>query len=127
MELPEHVFQRAQPGTRVGSVPSWVQSSDEAPEGPWQFVLQIDCTHRLSVTPQSADEIGTTLTRRTAAGHYHHEQPATPRAGAPRYGVVDQCGSYVSGPNFGGDGCAYVFLRLREGACPEGRLLWQCG
>ena len=34
--------------TRVGSVPSLIQSAEELPKAPWRFVMQIDSTHSLS-------------------------------------------------------------------------------
>jgi hypothetical protein len=47
MSFSDEERDRAEPGTRIGSVPRWVQSANESPPKPWKFVMQIVCNHTL--------------------------------------------------------------------------------
>jgi hypothetical protein len=46
--LPEEIQRLPVMTTRIGSVPSLIQSADELPKDPWRFVMQLDSTHSLS-------------------------------------------------------------------------------
>lgn len=80
MTLPEDVQERATGATRLGSVPLWLQSPDEAPEGEgWRFVGQMEEAHRFTRPPST---------------------PLDPH---------DPTSLRLEGPNFGG-GIAYLFV-----------------
>lgn len=121
-------------GTRLGSVPHWVQSADEAPKGGWRFVCQLADGHEFHGPVPTPDELGATIGRRLPSGEYVHEEPARQRIGAPRGAAVvadraDQRPGvtwWAMGPNFGDAGIGYIFVRT-DGTRPEGRFFWQCG
>lgn len=86
--------------TRLGGLPRWMQSPDEAPKPGWRFAGQLD-------------------------GTYSFLSPPIP---CPSWVSVDQENfegrtHLANGPNFGG-GLAYVFLR-HAGGLPEGCIFWQ--
>ncbi|MFG6485622.1 hypothetical protein ACG04R_03000 [Roseateles sp. BYS78W] len=97
LALPDAVRDLPTGVTRLGSVPLWVQSPEEAPDGNgWRFVGQLEGAHRLQRPPRTRlnpnDEDGTSL--------------------------------WCDGPNFGG-GLAYLFVDT-EASPPQGHLFWQC-
>jgi len=47
-DLPETAMEKPTWSTRLGSVPRWMQSPDEAPDG-WEFVGQLDSTYSFLV------------------------------------------------------------------------------
>jgi hypothetical protein len=102
LKLPEVVLNRAAQVTRLGSVPSWIQSSDERPKDGWRFVGQLDCLYSFFTAPKTCVE-GVDPDPRQQAGRTH----------------------FCQGPNFGDCGIGYVFLR-RGKPVPEGWFFWQC-
>lgn len=102
-ELPESEERKATWSTRLGSVPRWIQSPDEAPEGAWIFIGQLDSTYSF-VHPPLSSAPGVVADPEKWEGRSH----------------------YSEGPNFGDGGIAYLFLRRTEGL-PEARFFWQCG
>lgn len=80
MTLAQEVQEQASGATRLGGVPLWVQSPEEAPEGSgWRFVGQLEEAHRFQRSPAT---------------------PLDPDHPAPLR---------LEGPNFGG-GLAYLFV-----------------
>lgn len=89
--------------TRLGGEPFWIQGPDEAPEGGWRFVGQLDSTYSFLVAPAAGAE-GISADPEQWEGRSH----------------------YCEGPNFGDGGIAYLFLR--DGSTtPRGWFFWQCG
>jgi hypothetical protein len=122
-DVPEDVRESVASGTRLGSVPLWIQSPDEAPRTPWRFVAQLDSLHTFEGQPPPADEGGFTVTRKVE-GRYVHEVPARPRPGAPPGVSVDGDGYSCNAANYGDAGIGYVFVRS-DGARPEALFFWQ--
>lgn len=105
LQLPEATREAATMISRVGSVPSWIQSASEGPslgEG-WRFVAQFDGLYSFFGAPKPLPGWITEDSERWE-GRTHIAQ----------------------GPNFGDGGLAYIFVRLIEGKA-EGWMLWQCG
>jgi hypothetical protein len=125
--LPEEIRARATVETRIGGVPSWIQSAGDAPREPWTFALQIHSSHRLRSLPSSAEDAGCTIVRRAPDGRTVREEPRVRRSGAPAAITLDAEGAHCEGSNFGDRGVAYVFLRRRGALPPEAQLFWQCG
>lgn len=102
-ELPESDAAKPTWSTRLGSVPRWIQSPDEAPTEDWTFIGQLDSTYSFLSGPKS-----------------------------PTPGVVEDTekfegrSHYCEGPNLGDGGIAYLFLRKGQSS-PEGWFFWQCG
>lgn len=100
-DLPNELLESMPNMTRLGGVPIWCQSADEAPKG-WQFVAQFEESHSVFEIPPEQRwethiwEPGTWYERRWLVGNH----------------------------NFG-TGSAYVFLRHQSGK-PEGWFFWQC-
>lgn len=100
LALNEDLVANVSTSTRLGGVPSWIQSPDESPRG-WRYIGQLDSGYSFLTPPRetrswiSADPEGW-------EGRTH----------------------YGEGPNFGG-GIAYLFLRSGD-ARPEVRMFWQC-
>jgi hypothetical protein len=103
LKLPEEVILRAAQVTRLGSVPSWIQSADEGPKEGWRFAGQIDSFYSFFSSPRTSED-GINADSQRQAGRTH----------------------FCIGPNFGDCGIGYVFLRSGE-AVPEGWFFWQCG
>ena len=102
-ELPPLKTELVPTSTRLGGVPHWIQSPDEAPGAPWQFVGQLDSTYSFlrplkeAVTGVHADPDGW-------EGRTH----------------------FCEGPNFGDGGIAYLFIN-RQSVPVSGWFFWQCG
>jgi hypothetical protein len=88
--------------TRLGGVPYWIQSPDEAPQGDWRFVGQLDSTHSFLQAP-----------KRPAAWVHEDKERLEGRA------------HYGDGPNFGDMGIAYLFVKTGDPS-PQGWFFWQC-
>ena len=99
--LPEEVFSRPPNSSRLGGVPLWIQSPDEAPGPPWAFIGQLDGSYSFLEAPS-----------RPMDGVY--EDPSH-RDGRTHF---------AEGPNFG-SGIAYLFLD-RSASPPRGWFFWQC-
>lgn len=93
--------EKATMSTRLGGVPFWIQSPDEAPAGEWQFIGQLDSSYSFITPPQTASLIPEDQERWEGRTH-----------------VLD-------GPNFGDGGIAYLFVRGQR-TKPEGWFFWQC-
>lgn len=101
--LPNEVVGKATMSARLGGVPHWIQSPDEAPRDGWRFAGQLDSTYSFHAPPVSkADWVIEDGERFEGRTHY------------------------ALGPNFGDGGIGYIFLRSGSGV-PEGRFFWQCG
>lgn len=89
-------------GTKLGSVPAWVQSASEGPEAPFRFVGQFHMEHEATGTvPDTIDR-----TR-------HH---ITERDGVAEFKAA----------NYGDLGSAYLFI-APDPVEPRGLFFWQCG
>jgi hypothetical protein len=102
LKLPDEVIARATEITRLGSVPSWIQSPDEGPKDGWRFAGQLDSFYSFFTPP-----------RQTGSGI--NPDPHQ------RAGRTHSC----PGPNFGDCGIGYIFLRT-EKSIPEAWFFWQC-
>lgn len=99
-ELDESVIERPAEQTRLGSVPTWIQSPDEGPGEGWQFAGQLTWDHRFMSPPKGKYE-------------WIDDAPA------------DDVTHIGQGPNFGDCGIAYLFVRKDEDP-PVGTMFWQC-
>jgi len=90
--------------TRLGSVPTWIQSADEWPGPPWRFAGQLDET-------------------------YSFQRPPAPQSDwvRPDPETFEGRTHVAQGPNFGAGGLAYLFLRDEGESVPQGCMFWQCG
>jgi len=116
--------------TRLGSVPSWVQSPDEAPGDPWRFIGQLDSAYRFYCPVPSADEVGCQVGRKVKE-KYEYEKPKEKNPAAPAWVFVsneEDIGTMWTcpGPNFGDTGIGYIFIRTTDDGKPEGQFFWQC-
>ncbi|MGM9485871.1 hypothetical protein [Ideonella sp. YS5] len=102
-ELPESEAAKPTWSTRLGSVPRWIQSPDEAPTEGWAFFGQLDSTYSFLSAPKSSTP-GVVEDAEKFEGRSH----------------------YCEGPNLGDGGIAYLFLRKTK-ETPEGWFFWQCG
>lgn len=102
-ELPRLTTESVSMSTRLGGVPHWIQSPDEAPGSTWKFVGQLDSTYSFLKPPRAA-----------VNGIY-----ADPAAWEDRT-------HYCEGPNFGDGGIAYLFIQ-RDANTASGWIFWQCG
>ena len=102
-DLPESELAKVTWSTRLGSVPRWIQSPDEAPTDGWRFIGQLDSTYSFFQAPK-IKESGITEDIEHWEGRSH----------------------YCEGPNLGDGGIAYLFLRMGSSK-PEGWFFWQCG
>ena len=102
-QLAESEIIKATTSTKLGGVPHWIQSPDEAPKDGWRFIGQLDSTCSFLLAPTiSVPGVVEDPERWEGRSHYCH------------------------GPNFGGGGIAYLFLRATS-TIPEGWFFWQCG
>ncbi len=101
--LSDEIVEKVTTGTKIGSVPEWIQSPSEAPGNDWQFLAQLDSTHSFIKAPINL----------------------APWIQADGEGWEDRT-HYAEGPNFGGGGIAYIFLK-KTASLPEAWFFWQCG
>jgi hypothetical protein len=108
--LPEDVRDelslRAEPRTRLGGVPHWIQSSSEAPGDGWRFIGQLDSVCHFLTAPKSTEQ-------GIRAVKLDRKRPD----------LLTYC---CDGPNFGDAGIGYIFLK-DTGSLPQGWFFWQCG
>ena len=100
--LPESEIVKVTTSTKLGGVPFWIQSPDEAPQGGWRFIGQLDSTYSFLHAP-AISVSGVVQDPEQWEGRSH----------------------YCQGPNFGDGGIAYLFLRNTPTG-PEGWFFWQC-
>ena len=108
LSLGEEIISSVPMSTRLGGVPAWIQSADEAPQGEWRFIGQLD-------------------------SRYSFFRPMPALGGAPRALDAEPDPEQfegrlwsTEGPNFGDGGIGYLFLRPSPGV-PQCRFFWQCG
>jgi hypothetical protein len=99
--LPNELLKRIPNITRLGGVPVWCQSADEAPKG-WQFAGQFQEEHRVFESPPGQ---GLEMQELDLGTGYQQLR-------------------WIGGHNFG-TGSAYIFLR-HQSEKPEGWFFWQC-
>ncbi len=102
-QLPESEIRKATLSTKLGGVPSWIQSPDEAPKDGWRFIGQLNSFYSF-LLPPSVNVSGVSEDKNHLEGRSH----------------------YCWGPNFGDCGIGYLFLRDMT-AVPEGWFFAQCG
>jgi hypothetical protein len=102
-QLPRSEVRKATWSTKLGGVPRWIQSPDEAPGPGWHFVGQLDSTYSFHEAPR-VQSAGIREDPERWEGRTH----------------------FCEGPNFGDGGVAYLFLRNEQGT-PDGWFFWQCG
>lgn len=130
-EQQESLFSKAVQCTRLGGVPTRIQSSREAPGDAWRFVGQLDFLYYFLTPPKSSDGTersgGRGLWRRVLDLFRSPPKPAiktmSPMAQNSRGPV--QFTHACEGPNFGDAGMGYIFIRDTAGV-PEGLFFWQC-
>lgn len=126
LQLPEEVLDKCTTGTRLGGVPSWIQSPDEAPKGQWRFVGQLDSSYSFYQPPpksktNAVEGIGWKIFKSV------FRLPAQPSG--PLHEDKNRFEGrthWAQGPNFGDGGIGYIFLKPTDGV-PEGLFFWQCG
>jgi hypothetical protein len=96
MELSDEDTAGVTTSTRLGGVPFWMQSPDDAPKGDWRFVGQLDSAYSFLRAP-SGSPAGVVEDPDHLEGRSH----------------------FCEGPNFGDCGIAYLFVRT-GGTSPEG-------
>lgn len=100
--LDEETVQKATFSTRLGGVPAWIQSPDDAPKPNWRFLGQLDSMYSFLTPPQSSkkwiSEDKSNYEGRTHIGE---------------------------GPNFGDMGIAYLFAKEVDGQI-QVKMFWQC-
>jgi len=106
LSLDEATRSKVTMGTRLGGVPAWIQSPDEAPAG-FRFVGQLDSTYSFYCPFPSF------WTRRHMRCWLDKE-------------VHEGRAWYMEGATFGDGGIGYIFVRETDGK-PEARFFWQCG
>lgn len=97
--VPEDLIEQVPEETKLGSVPSWIQSPDEAPQG-WDFLGQIDSQLRFRRPPRRI------------------EPWMSPGDGT-------EVAYWGPGANFGDCGIAYLFADRRQDP-PAVAMFWQC-
>lgn len=102
-ELPRLKTKLVPAGTRLGGVPHWIQSPDEAPGSPWRFVGQLDSTYSF-LKPPRTNVKDIYVDTKQWEGRTH----------------------WCEGPNFGDGGIAYLYVNLQSEP-PSGWFFWQCG
>ena len=102
-QLPEEEIDKVTTSTRLGGVPFWIQSPDEAPKDGWHFIGQLDSVYSFMTAPNG-----------DLAGVFEDLEHFEDRS------------HICEGPNFGDSGMAYLFLR-KTSTTPEGWFFWQCG
>ncbi|PZS30920.1 MAG: hypothetical protein DLM58_12785, partial [Pseudonocardiales bacterium] len=109
--------------TRLGAVPTFIQSSDEAPGAPWCFVGQLSNGEHINGSAPSANDPDFGV-QRAVNGTWELERQS---GNEPKgWIVVDESGWYLPGPNFGDGGMAYLFLDATSEP-PAACMFWQCG
>ncbi len=96
--LPDETLDSVYIDTKLGSVPAWVQSAEEAPGEGWTFIGQLGNAYQF------------------------FQEPAA-QTGVDVY-PYSECWA-CEGPNFGDAGTGYIFLRRQSGK-PDGWFFWQC-
>ena len=97
--LPDETRDLVFTGTKLGSVPEWVQSASEAPGEGWIFIGQLSNSYEFLEEPSAE------------SGIYIYS--------SSDYWACD-------GFNFGDAGIGYIFLRYQSEK-PDGWFFWQCG
>ena len=100
--LDHNIIEKATFQTRMGGVPAWIQSPDEAPKPDWKFLGQLDSTYSF-LTPPSSHEKWISEDKSNCVGRTHFGQ----------------------GPNFGDMGIAYLFAKEENGITLV-KMFWQC-
>jgi hypothetical protein len=108
--------------TRLGAVPTFIQSADESPARPWRFIGQLSGGERISGPVPTAIATGYGIQRAVDGGWEMERPPGEPKG----WIVVDESGWYLPGANFGDGGMAYVFLDQTSDP-PAASMFWQCG
>jgi hypothetical protein len=107
-------LERSYSGTKVGSVPTFMQSASEAPGPPFRFVAQFSYYHE-----------------------FRGEPPAECIEGIPISRRRDAPGYTVAAANYGDAGTGYLFVNVSRETPdlfvdhpkgpPAGKFFWQCG
>lgn len=111
--------------TRLGVEPTWIQPAEEGPGPPWSSVGQLADSQTVGGEVPSADETGFGIQRRVVDRFETRLPTGIDAPSVKHWIVVDEAGWYVSGPNFGDGGMAYLFLN-RTTDPPAARIFWQC-
>ncbi|MBI3678357.1 MAG: hypothetical protein HY243_17235 [Proteobacteria bacterium] len=102
ISLDESVLTKATASTKLGGVPYWIQSPDEAPKFGWTFLGQLDSTYSFLTVP---------IESRNWISKDRHGFEGRTHVGR--------------GPNFGDGGVAYLFIQ-RNVDPPKVCMFWQC-
>jgi hypothetical protein len=106
-ELVDEMMEAIELTWKIGGFPCWVDDAKTLESknacSPLEFSIQLDTQLRLSETPKKATGLKPT-------------QDWTPG---------DEYPALLRGPDFGGNGAAYVYLGRREDGFPYGKMLWQ--
>lgn len=124
-ELDEDLFNKVYSGTKLGSVPAWVQYPTHED---FTFVGQFDSYIGFTTPIPDPNQVGCPV--------YVYGQRQFPKArrfDAPN--EIIQCQErssgknyvwFCDGPNFGDAGCGYLFIKHNGGLVPRCEFIWQC-
>ncbi|MEP7349851.1 MAG: hypothetical protein ABI668_07860 [Sphingorhabdus sp.] len=97
------IIEKVTYSTRLGGVPSWIQSADDSPGKNWRFLGQLDSLYSF-LTPPDRSEKWISEDRAQSEGRTHIGQ----------------------GPNFGDIGIAYLFAKEGTEGGIAVKMFWQC-
>lgn len=115
--------------TKLGGLPNFIQSEEEAPSDGYRFIGQLDNIYNFYSELPAANDVGCSVIK---FGRLRREEkPEQRKQNAPPYFIQEYAPSsevrwYCEGPNFGDSGMGYIYLKLEENIA-KGHFFWQCG
>jgi len=127
--LPREIYCAPTPVTRLGSVPTFIQSPSEAPQDGWRFVGQLDGNYSFYSEVPSPEEVGCQVGHKTSE-KWQYKAPKMVNPKAPPWVAAASSAKseirwFCEAANFGDAGLGYIFLYDAE-PYPEGYFFWQC-
>ncbi len=128
-ETSEELLKSIYSGTKLGSVPSWIQSPEYSD---WTFVAQFDDYFGFHTPLPEPDDIGCPVGQ---GDRYNYQRflPKTQRLDSPREVTQNENRStnddprwFCEGPNFGDAGSGYLFIKFDGELLPKSEFIWQC-
>ncbi len=113
--------------TKLGGLPSFIQSEEEAPSDGYRFIGQLDFLYNFYSEIPAANDVGCSVIKFRRP---RKEEPERRKPNAPPYFIQELAPSsevrwYCDGPNFGDAGTGYIYLKL-EDTTAKGHFFWQC-
>jgi len=145
-DLEEEKISKVSSITRLGGVPSWIQTPADAPARAI-FIGQLSTHYNFFKAPKEINKIPEpqppeipqktkkrSIVRKLFSFFRRSKKSKTAPTPMPAYDpnaiyehkkVVDGCTHYTEGPNFGDCGMGYIFIKKSKGK-PKGYFFWQC-